>query len=231
MGCCEIRVTNSGVYCCDIKNIMVRQGCIYTIKSANFPVTPVLMQVGDEWVPTAITVGGDDTCVNIFKPGMYMLDFDCTTIQNTVAPEEGAMSLCFECVCPEDYGEILSMQLAELCEKIVAGDDTMAIMQIISQLQEICTKLLALISNLENVSESLTTLTSQLEAVLTALENLCTKIEDGFEAMLECFDEMKETLSSIESESVQTNENLQEIIELLTCTPATAKGVITSWGS
>jgi len=228
---CQIRVLSSGKYCCEADQMYVDDNCIGSLKFANLPEVAVEYEITpDVWVPAEVPTISGTGMEALCTPGLYRFVIDCEVLNGTVAPEEDAISFCYECCPIEEYGALMFACLKEIKALLVASDDTMAIMQIISQLQEICTKLLSLISTLEDVAESLTTLTTQLETVLTALENLCTKIEDGFEAMLECFEDMKETLVSIESESVQTNENLEQIIKLLTCPPATAEGLKTSWG-
>lgn len=117
MACCEIYVTKNGVYCCDIKDFRVKPGCFVQIKSANLPVTPLLLEVATGVYAASGTEVGATNCTTVLKPGEYKLDFDCSTIHGQVAPEENPISLCIECICPKNFDSIISMQLQQLVEQ------------------------------------------------------------------------------------------------------------------
>lgn len=201
MACCEIYVTDSGLYCCNIKNFVVKPGCVLTFKHAALPAVPVLMEVDNGvWIPADPAVISGDGCSTYIKPGEYMLDFDCATIHGTPAPAEGAISLCSECYCPDEgqWGAILSAQLTQICDKLVASSDTLAIAEIIAQLQAICDKLLGLAADFSAMIAAILSVVAQLEA-------LCKKIEAGFADIVACLEDIKAELAAIAT-------NLQAIL-------------------
>lgn len=223
---CQLRVLSSGKYCCEVDQFEVYENCIGQLKFANLPEVTLEYEITpDTWIPAnPASISGSD-CVALYKAGTYRFGIDCEALNGTQAPEEGALSLCYQCCRIEDYGQELLVCFQELKGLIVAGNDATALAEIISNLESLCKKLLEMLTALE----VLPALCEKLEKVLESLENLCTKIEEGFEAMLECFEEMKELLDSIESELSDQTELLEEIRDLLTCPPATARGVITTW--
>ena len=191
---CQLRVLESGKYCCQVDQFEVYDNCLGQLKFANLPEVAIEYEITpDTWIPaTPATISGAG-CVDLLKPGTYRFDIDCEALDGTVAPEEAPMSLCYECCRIEDWGPILSAQLEALCEKLLASDDTAANVEIINELQAICDKLLDLITNigdLSAVAESLQTLIDQLTA-------LCDKIEEGFDNMLECLEEIKVSLGLV----------------------------------
>ena len=200
MACCEIRVTESGLYCCEIPHITVRTGCFVQIKSANLPETAVSMAVGEELAPTDYVVGGDSACTTIYKPGEYVLDFDCASLHATPAPEEGAISLCIEKCCPDDPAEFQNMLLQELLAGNSADEEQLA------ALQALCDKMEKLIVT-SNDATALATLIEQMEAV-------CDKILASQEADAQS---AEDTLAYLE-----------DLKELLTCNPQTPQGVVTT---
>ena len=223
---CQLRVLSSGKYCCEVDQFEVYDDCIGQLKFANLSEVIIEYEVTeDNWIPAEVPIISGSGCESLYKAGTYRFNLDCEAIDGTVAPEEGAASLCYDNRKIEDYAQELLACFQELKALIVAGDDAAALAEIISQLEALCKKMLEVLTGLEVLPE----LCTKLEKAIEELQNLCTKIEEGFAAMLECFEEMKESLEAIESELEEQTELLEEIRDLLTCPPATARGVLTSW--
>ena len=197
MACCEIYVNDDGIYCCNIDGFRVKPGCFMQIKSANLPPTPILMEVDTgTYVPSGIVTA--DPCTTIFKPGDYALDFDCATIHGTVAPLEGAISLCFECLCPKDASSILSMQLDALLEATSTATTDPAVLDCLAELKLLvaanndATALATLIADLQAVCDKLLANGDTQVDILGSLQALCDKFEESNAAILECLEALKE---------------------------------------
>ena len=233
MACkCQIRVTSGGKYCCDLHGLYVRSNCIGQIKFSNLPEVLIEYEITpDNWIPAETPMIAGDGCVSLFKPGQYRFTYDCSGINNTVAPEEDAIGLCYECCKVDDYSQMLLSCFIELKAQLVASDDTAALAEIIEALESICAKLLDLINNIGDLSE----LCDKLEKMIESLAELCGKIEEGFDQMLEALESVKESLSTLCEKieklieiNAQQAETLEEIKELLTCPPQTPQGVVTT---
>lgn len=218
---CLISVTRSGKYCCieapqtgdELRHIDLNEGAL-VFKQANLPETVLLCKVDKEWVDSGITVGGDSPCTVVCKPGAYKLDIACSDYNGMEAPDTDPVELCFEVdknfdklayfmeqASQSTATEAILDCLAELKLLTAANNDAVALATIISQLQELCEKLLS-------QAEQTQAICDKLEAVIDQLNSLCEKIAQGNEDQLTC---------------------LEEIKQLLTCPPATARGVLTTW--
>lgn len=185
---CQLRVLSTGKYCCAVQQLQVYENCLGSVKFANLPETTIEYEiVDDEWVPAEVASISGTGSVELYKPGTYRFGIDCDAIDGTVAPEDGAMSMCYECCPIEDYAQLLFLCMLDLKALLVASDNTTSTMVIIEQLEQICTKLLDLIANIGDLSE----LCDKLESVLTNLQELCAKIEEGNDQQLECLEQIK----------------------------------------
>ena len=229
---CQIRVTKAGKYCCNLHGLYVRNNCIGQIKFSNLPEVLIEYEITpDNWIPAETPLISGDGCVSLFKAGQYRFNYDCAQIDNTVAPEEGAIGLCYECCKVDDYSQLLLSCFIELKGQLAAANDSVVTAEVLDALESICAKLLDLINNIGDLSE----LCDKLEAMIESLGELCDKIEAGFADMLESLESVKESLKTLCEKieklieiNAQQAETLEEIKELLTCTPQTPQGVVTT---
>ena len=80
--------------------------------------------------------------------------------------------------------------IGELCEKIVLGDDSTALAEIIANLMQLCDKLLAqsdiqneILAELQALCEKILAGNESLAEVVAELQALCTKLESVLEAL------------------------------------------------
>lgn len=116
---CQIRVTSDGKYCCDVNHLTVRDGCIGAISFANLPLTLIELEVTpDTWIPASIESIEGSGQEMLMAPGEYRFLIDCSAYDGLPAPDVDPVALCYECCKVDDYGSILTKQLAEICEKL-----------------------------------------------------------------------------------------------------------------
>jgi hypothetical protein len=187
---CQIRVTSDGKYCCDVNHLTVRDGCIGAISYANLPLTLIELEVTEgTWIPASVeSIEGSGQDM-LLAPGEYRFVIDCSAYDGQTAPEEGAVALCYECCKVDDYGSILSAQLAELCLKLETNNDAAEISVLLELIQACLDQIKLLVAANNNIT-ILTEIETQLLAVcdkllengetqgniLVELQALCEKI-------------------------------------------------------
>lgn len=214
MSSCLIEVGKSGNYCCmeapgtddDILHLDLDKGALI-IKAANLPVTPILCQVGKEWVDSGETIGGDVNCTVLCKPGRYKFDLSCSDYLGVFADLEAPTELCYECdpdfdkaawalVNAADVSTTNIEILQSLCDKlevlISISNDATALASILLAIQALCDKILTLTEQQSEVCDKLLAIGDQLT-------ELCEKLEAGFECLEVIKADIKLVLIAVEA--------------------------------
>ena len=226
---CQIRVTASGLYCCDVGHLKIRPDCIGVISYANLPETTLEYEVTPGvWAPAdPIVLSGTGT-ETLIKPGEYRFGIDCEALRGTEAPEDPAeqIGFCYDDCKVDDWGPILSAQLESLCDKLVAGNDPAAMAEVIAQLELLCAKLLEQTTQNAEILAELSAICDKLLQSNESLQALCDKLEAGFADMLTALAELKQCNTE---ENQALLECLEDIKELLICEPEADLGVLASF--
>lgn len=115
---CQIRVLSSGKYCCESKHLTVRPCCVGEVSFTNLPLTTIEVETTpDNWTAADPATIEGDGCVKLYKSGTYRFGVDCEALNGTLAPEEGAIGLCYDTVC-YSKSEYLDLLLLECVEDI-----------------------------------------------------------------------------------------------------------------
>ncbi len=154
---CQIRVLSSGKYCCQPQHLTVRPCCVGEVSFTNLPPTTVEVETTpDNWTAADPASIEGDGCVKLYKPGTYRFGVDCEALNGTLAPEEGAIGLCYDTTCytKAEYLDLLNLQTLE-CLKESVQDLNLEI-----DLSDIVTAIDALCDKVEQLPTVGTDLTS-----------------------------------------------------------------------
>lgn len=202
---CQIRVTASGKYCCEVHDLTVPAGQVGSIKYANLPSIPIFLEVTkDNWIPADPPFIEGSGTLDLLVPGDYRFEYDCSGIDCTEAPEEGAIGLCYD-ACPVEYDEQVLKCFRELKATLASdGEETQAVLDAMLA----CLAELKLLTIANNDAAALAELIAQMQAVCDKLLAAADADAEAAAAQLSC---------------------LEDIKDLLTCPPAEPLGVLTTW--
>lgn len=115
----------------------------------------------------------------LLDAGVYELGFDCAALEGTEAPADPAEHIIISCTeidCDAVEAALMCAKLNELIALLSVTTDAGALLEILAEIKNLCTKINA-------TNTELAALCVKMLAVVAALEALCTKQEATTEAV------------------------------------------------